>query len=142
MPTLNWLVSICMPGRFWTLNEIREVLGDAAAFMAAYGVTRHGNFEGKNILEFVGDMDQRPALAEARRKLFEAREQRVHPGRDEKVLTSWNGLMLAAFAEAARILNRDDYRQVAERNAEFLLRELRQGNGRLLQATPWLLLPC
>ena len=100
--------------------------------MAAYGVTRHGNFEGKNILEFVGDMDQRPALAEARRKLFEAREKRVHPGRDEKVLTSWNGLMLAAFAEAARALDRDDYRQVAERNAEFLLRELRQENGRLL----------
>ncbi len=110
-------------GKFfvWTPDEIREVLGDEAdAFMAAYGVTRHGNFEGKNILEFVGDMDQRPALAEARRKLFEAREERVHPGRDEKVLTSWNGLMLAAFAEAARALDRDDYREVAERNAEFL----------------------
>ena len=123
-------------GKFfvWTPDEIREVLGDEAdAFMAAYGVTRHGNFEGKNILEFVGDLEQRPALAEARRKLFEAREQRVHPGRDEKVLTSWNGLMLAAFAEAARVLDRDDYRQVAERNADFLLRELRQENGRLLR---------
>jgi uncharacterized protein len=115
-------------------QEIRDILGDEAdAFMAAYGVTRHGNFEGKNILEFVGDMDQRPALAEARRKLFEAREQRVHPGRDEKVLTSWNGLMLAAFAEAARALNREDYQAVAERNAQFLLRELRQENGRLLR---------
>jgi uncharacterized protein YyaL (SSP411 family) len=57
----------------------------------------------------------------------------VHPGRDEKVLTSWNGLMLAAFAEAARYLDRDDYRSVAERNAEFLLREMRQGSGRLLR---------
>jgi len=123
-------------GKFfvWTPDEIREVLGDEAdAFMTAYGVTPGGNFEGKNILEFVGDMDQRPALAEARRKLFEAREKQVHPGRDEKVLTSWNGLMLAAFAEAARTLNREDYRQVAERNAEFLLRELRQENGRLLR---------
>jgi uncharacterized protein YyaL (SSP411 family) len=101
--------------------------------MAAYAVTRHGNFEGKNILEFVGDLEQRPALAEARRKLFEAREQRIHPGRDEKVLTSWNGLMLAAFAEAARTLKRDDYRMIAERNADFLLRELRQGNSRLLR---------
>jgi uncharacterized protein YyaL (SSP411 family) len=122
-------------GKFfvWTPDEIREVLGDKAdAFMTAYGVTRQGNFEGKNILEFVGDMNQRPALAEARRKLFEAREKRVHPGRDEKVLTSWNGLMLAAFAEAARALNRDDYRQVADRNAEFLLRELRTEDGRLL----------
>ena len=50
-----------------------------------------------------------------------------------KVLTSWNGLMLAAFAEAAHFLSRDDYRQIAERNAEFLLRELRQDNGRLLR---------
>jgi uncharacterized protein YyaL (SSP411 family) len=101
--------------------------------MAAYGVTPHGNFEGKNILELVSDTEQRPALAEARRKLYEVREERVHPGRDEKILTSWNGLMLAAFAEAARSLGRDDYRQVAERNAGFLLRELRQEDGRLLR---------
>ncbi len=124
-------------GRFfvWTPGEIREVLGsDADEFIAAYGVTPGGNFEGKNILEFVGDLDQRPALAEARRKLFEAREQRVHPGRDEKVLTSWNGLMLAAFAEAARTLNREDYQDVAERNAVFLLGELRQENARLLRS--------
>jgi uncharacterized protein YyaL (SSP411 family) len=124
-------------GRFfvWTPDEIREVLGsDADEFMAAYRVTPGGNFEGKNILEFVGKTDQRPALAEARRKLFEAREKRVHPGRDEKVLTSWNGLMLAAFAEAARALDRDDYRMVAERNAGFLLRDIRQENGRLLHS--------
>jgi uncharacterized protein YyaL (SSP411 family) len=57
----------------------------------------------------------------------------VHPSRDEKVLTSWNGLMLAAFAEAARALDREDYREVAERNAGFLLRELRQDEGRLLR---------
>jgi uncharacterized protein YyaL (SSP411 family) len=55
----------------------------------------------------------------------------VRPGRDEKVLTSWNGLMLAAFAEAARILERDDYRHVAQRNADFLLRELQRPDGRL-----------
>jgi uncharacterized protein YyaL (SSP411 family) len=121
-------------GKFfvWTLEELRAILGhEANTFMAAYGVTPGGNFEGKNILEFVGDLEQRPALTEAQRKLFEAREERVHPGRDEKVLTSWNGLMLAAFAEAARTLDRDDYRQVAERDAEFLLSELRQENGRL-----------
>jgi uncharacterized protein YyaL (SSP411 family) len=124
-------------GKFfvWPPDEIRAVLGDEEdSFVAAYGVTRHGNFEGKNIPEFVGHMDQRPALTEARRKLFEAREKRIHPGRDEKVLTSWNGLMLAAFAEAARTLNREDYQEVAERNAEFLLRELRQENGRLLHS--------
>jgi uncharacterized protein YyaL (SSP411 family) len=74
-------------GKFfiWTPEGIRKVLGsDADALMAAYGVTRHGNFEGKNILEFVGGMDQRPALAEARCKLFDAREKRVHPARDKK----------------------------------------------------------
>jgi uncharacterized protein YyaL (SSP411 family) len=92
-------------GKFfvWTGGEIRRALADKAeTFMAAYGVKSGGNWEGKNILEFVGDMDQRPALAKARRKLFEAREQRVRPSRDEKVLTAWNGLMLAAFAEGAR----------------------------------------
>jgi uncharacterized protein YyaL (SSP411 family) len=123
-------------GKFfvWTPDEIQEVLGrNADEFMSAYGITRHGNFEGKNILEFVGDTNQRATLAEARRALFEEREKRVRPGRDEKVLTSWNGLMLAAFAEAARALNRDDYCMIAERNADFLLRELRQPNGRLLR---------
>jgi uncharacterized protein YyaL (SSP411 family) len=129
-------------GKFfiWTPAEIRDLLGavppgspqtEVDTFMEAYGVTERGDFEGRNILEFVGDLDQRADLAEARRKLFAAREQRVHPDRDDKVLTSWNGLMLAAFAEAARVLNRDNYRQVAERNADFLLRELRNAEGRL-----------
>jgi len=121
-------------GKFflWTFDEIRGVLGEeAGTFMVAYRVTEGGNFEGKSILQFVGDLDQRPALAGARRKLFKARERRVHPDRDEKVLTSWNGLMLAAFAEAARVLDRQDYQQVAERNADFLLRELRRPSGRL-----------
>jgi uncharacterized protein YyaL (SSP411 family) len=110
------------------------VLGeDADEFIEAYGVKAGGNWEGKNILEVTGTMEQREALAQARARLFAAREARVHPSRDEKVLTSWNGLMLAAFAEAARVLGRDDYQEVAERNAEFLLRELRQENGRLLR---------
>ena len=129
-------------GRFflWTPDEIRQVLGDQAeTFMVAYGVTTTGNFEGKNILEFVGDLDQRPALTAARRKLFAAREQRVHPGRDEKVLTAWNGLMLAAFTEGARALGREDYQQIAERNAAFLLRELRGEDGRLCRS--WKKLP-
>jgi uncharacterized protein YyaL (SSP411 family) len=64
--------------------------------------------------------------------LFEAREQRVKPGRDEKVLTSWNGLMLRSFAEAARYLNRPDYLHVAIKNAAFLLDTL-QPDGRLLR---------
>ena len=124
-------------GKFfvWTGDDVRDVLGkEAEAFIAAYGVKPGGNWEGQNILEFVGHMGQREELAAARRKLFAAREERVHPGRDDKVLTSWNGLMLAAFAEAARALGRDDYRRVAERNADFLLRELRREDGRLLHS--------
>jgi uncharacterized protein YyaL (SSP411 family) len=124
-------------GKFfvWTVDEIRDALGaEADEFIVAYGVKHGGNWEGKNILELAGTLEQRERLADARAKLFGRRQARVHPGRDEKVLTSWNGLMLAAFAEAARALDRDDYRQVAERNAEFLLRELRQENGRLLHS--------
>ncbi len=122
-------------GKFfvWTPDEIHQVLGDEAdRFMEAYGVTEGGNFEGKNILELKGGLEDRESLAPARRALFEAREARVHPGRDDKVLASWNGLMLAAFAEAARALDRDDYRGIAERNADFLLSELRTADGRLV----------
>ncbi len=133
-------------GKFfvWTPDEIRAVLGaDAPLFIDAYGVTESGNFEGKNILFAARDTDVLVAMRKipvadvetrldaARQKLFAAREPRVKPARDEKVLTGWNGLMLAAFAEAARVLRRDDYRAVAERNAAFLLREMRGADGRL-----------
>ena len=124
-------------GKFflWTPAEIHDELGvEALAFMQAYGVTANGNFEGKNILTFAGGLDQRSEFARARQKLFEARQQRVHPGRDEKVLTAWNGLMLAAFGEAARVLDRPDYYEVAERNARFLMGELRRPDGRLLRS--------
>ena len=121
-------------GKFflWTPDEIRSVLDDEASrFLEAYGVTEDSNFESKNILELNCSLNERESLAEARHKLFETRKQRAHPGRDDKVLTSWNGLMLAAFAEAARVLGRDDYRETAERNAEFLLSEMRSPKGRL-----------
>jgi uncharacterized protein YyaL (SSP411 family) len=133
-------------GKFftWSMDEIREVLGDegddlASEFIEAYGVKAGGNWEGKNILELTGSLEQRADLAEARAKLFAVREARVHPNRDEKILTSWNGLMLAAFAEAAAALNRQGgdldraqfYRQVAEENAGFLLFHLQSDTGRL-----------
>ncbi len=128
-------------GKFflWTPEQVRDALGGPATrFLALYGITERGNFEGKTILTFnsSGDAGQafqeREAISGARKLLFTAREMRLHPGRDEKILTSWNGLMLAAFAEAARALDRDDYRQIAERNAAFLLRALRTDQGRLL----------
>jgi uncharacterized protein YyaL (SSP411 family) len=74
------------------------------------------------------------ALGQGKRLLFAAREQRIKPGRDEKVLTAWNGMALRAFAHAARAFGRDDYRMVAEQNADFLLRELRDANSNLLRA--------
>jgi hypothetical protein len=121
-------------GRFylWTPAEIQAVFGGPAErFLARYGVTEASNFEGQNILTFGGTFDEREALAAARRRLFDAREQRPHPHRDEKVLVAWNGLMLAAFAEAAWALQHDDYRVTAERNAAFLLDALFTSDGRL-----------
>jgi uncharacterized protein YyaL (SSP411 family) len=122
-------------GKFyvWDPEEVADLLGDTtASFLGAHGVTSEGNFEGKNILTFSGTLEERESFDEARRRLYDARERRVHPARDEKVLTSWNGLMMATFAEAARVLKRDDYRRVAEKNAEFILQELRTDRGRLL----------
>ena len=121
-------------GKFfvWTPDEIREVLrSDADAALAYWGVDRGPNFEGKSILYLAGEPDPE-RIAPLRRRLFEARERRVHPGRDDKVLASWNGLMCAAFAEAGVALGRPDYIAAAAKNADFVLRAMRDG-GRLLR---------
>ncbi|HEX6552054.1 MAG TPA: thioredoxin domain-containing protein [Ktedonobacteraceae bacterium] len=135
-------------GKFfvWTPAEIEAALSprDAELFMQYYDVTQKGNFEGKNILHVSQDVEEiakaaqlsrkqvENSLQQSRLRLFQMREQRVKPGRDEKILTSWNGLMLRSFAEAARYLERADYLQVASKSAEFLLGELRP-EGRLLR---------
>ena len=127
-------------GKFyvWTADEIRAALGDEAArFMAAYGVSEGGNWEGHNILHVAEDLSgggHLTGLEEARRKLFEIRARRVPPGLDDKVLTAWNGLMLAAFAEAGRVLDRPDYTATAVANAEFLYATMRRDDGRLLRS--------
>ncbi len=129
-------------GKFfvWDIEEVRSTLGerDARLFCSYYNITPSGNFEGKNIpnvtrsLERVAEQNAvsvselQMSLDESRRKLFELRETRIKPGRDEKVLTAWNGLMLASFAEAGVILNRPDYTDAARRNAEFVLSDLRK----------------
>ncbi len=125
-------------GRFyvWTPEEIREVLGAGAdPVIDFYGVTVRGNFEGRNILHLSGGAGRaEPAgLAEARRALYEARAKRVWPGLDDKRLTSWNALMLAALAEAGATLGREDYLDAARGCAEFLLGSLRDDEGRLLR---------
>ncbi|MBM4442031.1 MAG: thioredoxin domain-containing protein [Candidatus Rokubacteria bacterium] len=121
-------------GKFfvWTPEEIRAVLGDGADAALEYWGLNHGvNFEGTNILYLPGEPD--PArMAAARQALYDARERRVHPGRDDKVLASWNGLMALALADAGRALGREDYVQAAARNVDFVLRAMRE-NGRLLR---------
>ncbi|MFO7683654.1 MAG: thioredoxin domain-containing protein [Chloroflexota bacterium] len=137
-------------GKFyvWQPAEIRAALGeDADLFMHYYDVSARGNWEGKNILHVsrppeavaahfqIGVDELKARLANSRQKLYEVRAGRVWPGLDDKVLTAWNGLMLAAFAEAGRILPRPDYVQAAKANAEFLYQTMRQpnGSGRLLR---------
>jgi uncharacterized protein YyaL (SSP411 family) len=122
-------------GKFfvWTPDELREVLGAADAEYAGryWGVDQGSNFEGKSILYIAGEPDP-DRIAAIRAKLYEARERRVHPLRDDKVLAAWNGLACRAFAEAGRALDRHDYVAAAVKNADFLLREMRAG-GRLLR---------
>ncbi len=147
-------------GKFyvWNLVEITEILtqamranGEAPSpdwaefFCTAYNVTREGNFEGSNVLQRAVDdqvLAQRYNLQVSQvhlliRKLHAcllfAREKRVRPVTDDKVLTAWNALGLVAFAEAARHLERSDYLEVARRNANFILTELHPAD-RLLRA--------
>ncbi|HEY2933956.1 MAG TPA: thioredoxin domain-containing protein [Acidobacteriota bacterium] len=133
-------------GKFfvWTPAEIGQVLGqeDAALFCEYFDVTLSGNFEGKNILHHRVNFDAysrntgkskeelEEFFAAARSKLLAAREKRVKPSRDEKVLAAWNGMMLATFAEAAFVLNDSAFLQTAVRNAEFLTSKMIQA-GRL-----------
>ena len=146
-------------GRFyvWSLAEIREALKDNSDFFeAAYGITAGGNWEGKTVLQRAVDDATLAArfrlnpqavpvqLAESHARLYTVRALRIHPATDDKILTAWNGLMLAAFAEAARVLDDDEgdrkgsplhnkYYKAAAHNADFLLSALRP-NGKLRRA--------
>ena len=128
-------------GKFfvWTPGEIEEVLGTevAALFGAFFGVSQRGNFEGSNILNIsvkAADFAERNGIPLellvdvihlGKEKLRVAREAREHPLLDDKVLASWNGLMLRAFAEAGVALERQDYLAAAAKNADFLLTVMR-----------------
>jgi uncharacterized protein YyaL (SSP411 family) len=135
-------------GKFfvWTPQEIEQALGpeEAALFCRAYGVTAHGNFEGATILrvmlredalavEFRRPIEEiRARLAASRRALFAVREHRVKPFRDEKILTSWNGLAVAALARAGMVLDEPRYVRAAEDAVAFIAKELWK-DGRLLR---------
>ena len=129
-------------GKFyvWSLAEIQEALGaaDASVFAEIYDVTGDGNFEGHNILNRLGaialrDAETEARLAEMRNTLFAQRAPRVRPGFDDKVLADWNGLMIAAVANAADAFVRIDWLEAAERAFDFVSTRMTV-NGRLLHA--------
>lgn len=137
-------------GKFyvWTEKEIVELLGpeDAERFCSVYGVEPGGNWEhGRNILHRMksftesarllgcSEPDLRQQLDRSRRKLYEVRSRRIWPGRDEKVLTSWNALMIGSLAQASAVLDRPDLAQDATKAADFLLTRMRGADGRLLR---------
>ncbi len=116
----------------WTPKEIEDVLGDdAERFVQSYPVTQEGNFEGRNILTWIGSPEERSSLAPLRNRLLEARQQRPQPERDEKVLTAWNGLALAALAEAGVALKEERFLSMARQQAVFLLDEMRDDESRM-----------
>ena len=120
------------------VDEVRDVLGpDADVAVAHYGITTAGNFEGRSIpnrLHARGSFERSPAVEDARRRLFAAREQRPHPGLDDKVLTEWNALMIASLAEAGALLGEPAWIAAAVEAADFLCRELRRPDGRWLRS--------
>ena len=135
-------------GKFfvWSESELEDVLGDDAPIAIKYwGVTAGGNFEGHNILYVPEDDDAvadrlemtvealHSKLEDIKHTLYAHRSHRIHPGLDGKILTAWNGMMLASLAEAGRVLDREDYRASAVRAGEFLLDNLVTDDGRLLR---------
>ena len=136
-------------GKFfiWSPEEIVEILGEADAliFNFYFDVSENGNFEEKNILNVKNSIAEsakaldlseeklKEVLENGRKKLFATREKRIKPFRDEKVLTAWNALMTATFAEASAILRNEDYLEIARKNADFIIENL-QKDGYLLRS--------
>lgn len=143
-------------GKFfvWTIDELRAALAplekripNAAQIAIEYfGLTAAGNFEGANILHQPHDPPLaaaqfnltptalQEAIAAIKTQLYEVRRRRVPPALDDKILTSWNGLMLASLAETARVLRRGDYAAAAERAGDFLLKAMTDDRGRLYRS--------
>jgi uncharacterized protein len=113
----------------WTADEINNVLGMTQGQRACryFGVDSTGNFEGRSILHRTGYNEIPDFISETKKTLMEVRGKRVKPARDEKTLASWNGLMLASLAEAALVLNREDFKTAALKNGFFLLNSMASG---------------
>jgi len=139
-------------GKFyvWTRDEIDKVMGDkdkSDVFCRYYGLEREGNWgDGNNVLHVAltveqtarlfhgSDKDAAASLELGRAKLFAAREKRVRPHRDEKILTAWNGLMISALSRAAQAIDEPKYREAAERAARYLV-ATRLKDGKLTRTT-------
>jgi uncharacterized protein YyaL (SSP411 family) len=142
-------------GKFymWTMAEIEQVLGENAdLIIEVFNVSGEGNYydeghkarTGKNILHFresllelsvhlgVGYEELTGVLRTARQKLFEAREERIHPLKDDKILTDWNGLMIAALAKGAQVFNSTRFLKAAVNAVGFILEKLQRTDGRLI----------
>ena len=126
----------------WKKSEIMDVLGSDAGeiFCMHYGVTQGGNFEGRNILHVSVPVEELASklskstdeiehiILEGRAKLLKVREERIKPGKDEKILTSWNGLMISAFAKGYRITDNDGYLEAAKKAVKFIESKLANGD--------------
>ena len=136
-------------GKFhvWTPEEVVSVLGKETAtkYCSVYGISAEGNFEGKNNPNLLlGSLAQiahdsgltrdevLSSLEDARQSLFTAREKRIHPHKDDKILTAWNGLMIAALAKGAQVFGKGPYLEAAAKATEFALTHLVRNDGRLL----------
>ena len=136
-------------GKFfvWEPNDVEDIIGEenAEVFCEYYDITPQGNFEGENILHvqtppdiFARKLQMDVAelealLADGKRKLFEAREKRIKPGLDDKILTSWNGIMIRGMAMGYQLTGKPEYLEACEKSAEFVLTTLSQADGLLLR---------
>jgi uncharacterized protein YyaL (SSP411 family) len=119
----------------WAKKEVEAVLGDDAGwFCSVFDITQEGNWEHTNILRLkqwpseVLSAEQTSRLDDCKRKMLEAREKRIRPLLDDKIILGWNALMNSAFSAAFAALGDDHYREVAEKNMSFIFRELADGN--------------
>lgn len=118
----------------WTIDEIKEVLGEEAAnkYIEVYGITEKGNYYRTNVLNLVngnGNIDEE--ITNMNKILFEHREKRVHPFKDDKIISGWNGLMIAALAHAGKVYNVPEYLKVAEKTIDFIIENHTDENGKL-----------
>lgn len=136
-------------GKFfvWEPSDVEDIIGEenAEIFCEYYDITPHGNFEGENILHVQTPpdvfarklgMDQdelESLLADSRQKLFAEREKRIKPGLDDKILTSWNGIMIRGMAMGYQLTGNPEYLIACEKSAEFVLTTLSQDDGLLLR---------